>query len=146
MTKRRIANFLLVVFVAFLTYVALFLIVHFANLNNLTLQSEDYLGSATLPFSILREGNVDLNEYHETLINNYPHPDDPTFTPYYIKEDAGKYYTIRPILTPLLALPVYVPYAFFSPDISIDDIRFMSRIGGAFITALAVGLAPAPCP
>lgn len=92
-----------------------------------------------MPFSILKEGNFELNEYYEELTSAYPQPDDSTLTPYYLKESNGNYYSIRPVLTAFLATPVYIFPVLLDINIDIETIRIMSRFGGAFITALSAG-------
>ena len=133
-------KFLIAFSVSFLVYISIFFGVYALKLNHLTLQSEDYLGSATLPFSLLYEGNFNLNEYYTELTTYYPQPDDATLTPYYLRKNGENYYSIRPIWTSLLALPVYIPARVLNLEVNIELIRIMSRISGAFITALSAGL------
>lgn len=133
-------KFLIAFFASFLVYISVFFVVYSLKLNHLTLQSEDYLGSATLPFSLLYEGDFDLNEYYTELTTYYPQPDDATLTPYYLRKNGENYYSIRPIWTSLLALPVYLPIRLMNLEVDIELIRIMSRVGGAFITALSAGL------
>jgi hypothetical protein len=133
-------KFLIISLSAFFIYIGIFLTIYNLKLNHLTLQSEDYLGSATLPFSLLYEGNFDLNEYYGELTKYYPQPDDASLTPYYLRKNGENYYSIRPIWTSLMALPVYIPARLFNMDVDIEMIRIMSRIGGAFIVALSVGI------
>ena len=133
-------KFLAAFLVSFLVYLGAFLTVYALNLNHLTLQSEDYLGSTVLPFSLLYEGDFDLDEYYTKLTTYYPQPDNAALTPYYLRKDGEHYYSIRPIWTSLLALPVYLPARLMNIPVDIELIRIMSRIGGAFITALSCGL------
>lgn len=123
----------------FIAYISAFFVMYSLNLNHLVLQSEDYLGTATLPFSLVYEGNFDLNEYYDELVAYYPQPDDATLIPYYLRKNGDYYYSIRPIWTSLLALPVYIPVRVLNLEIDIELIRVMSRIGGAFIVALSCG-------
>ena len=132
-------SFWTVFLATFFFYIASFLIVYFSGINNLILQSEDLLPTSTLPFSILREGNVNLNEYYDLFVENYPNPDTKTDTPYYLKKFDNNYYSAFPVLTPFLVLPLYIIPTFLNFDSSIIGISIMSRIGGAFISALSVG-------
>ena len=133
-------KFLIAFLASFIVYISIFFGVYALKLNHLTLQSEDYLGSATLPLSLLYEGNFNLNEYYTELTTYYPQPDDATLTPYYLRKNGENYYSIRPIWTSLMALPVYIPARVLNLEVNIELIRIMSRISGAFITALSAGL------
>ena len=132
-------KFWLISGISFLIYISIFGIVYIFKLNHLVLQSEDYLGSTALPFSLLYEGDFDLNEYYTELTAYYPQPDNASFTPYYLRKIGDNYYSIRPIWTSLLALPVYIPLRLMNLEVNIELIKIMSRIGGAFITALSCG-------
>lgn len=133
-------KFLIAFSASFLIYIGVFFTIYTLKLNHLVLQSEDYIGSTVLPFSLLYEGDFDLNEYYSELTTYYPQPDNPTFTPYYLRKNGDNYYSIRPIWTSLIALPVYIPVRLVNLEVNIELIRIMSRIGGAFITALSAGL------
>ena len=124
---------------SFLVFVLSFLSVYLTKLNNLTLQSEDFLAIATVPFSIIKEGNLDLNEYYGTLSSAYPQPDDATKTPYYLKQVGEKYYSSYPMFAGFLATPFYIVPSLLNLDISIESIRVMSRLSASAMTALSVG-------
>lgn len=124
---------------AFLVFVFSFLSVYVTKLNNLALQSEDFLAISTVPFSIIKEGNLDLNEYYGTLSSAYPQPDDATQTPYYLKQVGEQYYSSYPMFAGFLATPFYIIPSLLNLDISIETIRIMSRLAGAAISALSVG-------
>ncbi len=132
-------NFITAFAVSFIVYVLAFLFIYFTHVNTLILQSEDYLGTAALPFSLLKEGNFDLNEYYSEMVAAYPQPDNPLSVPYYLREHNGNYYSIRPVLTAFLALPSYVIPVILNIPVNIETLRVMSRIGGAFIVALSAG-------
>ena len=124
----------------FVVYVLLFLSVHLTGINPLVLQSDDIIATSTLPFSILKEGNLDLDEYYGLLTKYYPQPDDPSNTPHYLRKSNGHYYNNYPMFTSFAAVPVYILPALMGADRSIEGIRIMSRLGGAFLTSLSVGL------
>lgn len=132
-------SFATITILSFLIFVSSFLSVYLTKLNNLTLQSEDFLAIATVPFSIIKEGNLDLNEYYKTLSNAYPQPDDKTQTPYYLKQAGEKYYSSYPMFAGFLSIPFYIIPAILNLDNSIETIRIMSRLAGAAISALSVG-------
>ena len=133
-------SFFSISIISFLLFVASFLSVYLTKLNNLTLQSEDFLAIATVPFSIIKEGNLDLNEYYKTLSDAYPQPDDATQTPYYLKQVGEKYYSNYPMFAGFLATPFYIIPSLLNLDISIETIRIMSRLSGSAIMAISVGL------
>lgn len=126
--------------ITFVIYVATFLTVYLLKINPLVLQSEDILPNATVPFSILNEHNFNLDEYMPILKASYPNPDDKTAKPYYTVEVNGHYYSAFPMLTALLTTPLYIVPVALNINVDIETIRVMSRIGGAFITSLSVGV------
>jgi len=132
-------SFTTITIFSFLVFVASFLSVYLTKLNNLTLQSEYFLAIATVPFSIVKEGNLDLNEYYGTLSSAYPQPDDATQTPYYLKQVGEKYYSSYPMFAGFLATPFYIIPSLLNLDISIETIRVMSRLSASAMTALSVG-------
>ena len=133
-------TFGLVFITTFIIYILTFLIVFIFNINPLILQSEDIISTATTPFSILNEGNVNLDEYMPIMKNAYPNPDDRTAKPYYTVYKNGHYYSAFPLLTSLITTPLYIVPVVLKTTVDIDTIRIMSRIGGAFIAALATGV------
>ncbi len=133
-------SFTTITVLSFLIFVSSFLSVYLTQLNNLTLQSEDFLAIATVPFSIIKEGNLDLNEYYEVLSDSYPQPDDKTQTPYYLKQVGEKYYSSYPMFAGFLATPFYIVPSLLNLDVSIESIRVMSRLSASAMTALSVGL------
>src|SRR3990167_10459715 len=133
-------SFFSISIISFLLFVASFLSVYLTKLNNLTLQCADFLSITTVPFSIVKEGNLDLNEYYKTLSEAYPQPDDATQTPYYLKQVGEKYYSNYPMFAGFLATPFYIIPSLLNLDISIETIRIMSRLSGSAIMAISVGL------
>lgn len=133
-------SFTIVTITSFLFFVFSFLFIYLTKLNNLTLQSEDFLAIATVPFSIVKEGNLDLNEYYGTLSLAYPQPDDATQTPYYLKQVGDKYYSSYPMFAGFISIPFYIIPSILNFDISIETIRIMSRLSASALTAISVGL------
>lgn len=133
------ASFISVTVISFLIFVSSFVFVYKTKQFKLTLQSEDFLAISTIPFSIVKEGNFDLDEYYQVLSSNYPQPDDPTETPYYLKKIGTHYYSNYPMFASFISLPFYILPSFFIKDVDIETIRIMSRLAGSALTALSVG-------
>ncbi len=136
----KIREFVYVFFAFFVFYFASFLFVYKSGLNPQILQSEDFIATATVPFSIVKERNLDLNEYYIVLTENYPHPDNPYLIPYYLKPVGEKLYSFFPSFTAIIVTPLYILPTLYGYDQSIDGIRILSRLGGAFISSLSVAI------
>lgn len=135
-----IKEFVYVFLAFFLIYFGSFLLVNKTGMNPQTLQSEDFISTAVLPFSIIKEHNLDLNEYYDLLTANYPHPDDPTLVPYYLKPVGQKVYSFFPSFTAFIVTPLYIVPAYMGYDQSIEGIRILSRLSGAFVTSLSAAV------
>ncbi len=139
--QNEIRQFVYIFLGFFVLYFSLFLLVYKTGLNKQTFQSEDFISTTTLPFSLIKQQDFDLNEYYETLVINYPHPDNFFLTPYYLKQVGSKFYSFFPTMTSILILPLYVLPALTSNyDQSIEALGIMSRLGGAYLTALSVAV------
>jgi len=112
------------------------LAVYCANLRVLT--SGDSLPTRVLPFSILREGNFDLNEFTwERTRSGY--------LPYYLRGTGAHLYSMSTIATPLVVTPLYIVPAWLLAHygVSYDDVRarvlivVMERLSAAILTALS---------
>jgi hypothetical protein len=104
--------------------------------NGVTKASGDTLPARYLPFSILREGNFDLNEFQFLYAQGIP---------YYLRHLNSRYVSNYPVGPALAALPFYlIPALGAVPptDKLIADLEKTRRgvHGGAF------GLHPLPCP
>jgi hypothetical protein len=112
------------------------LAVYCSNLR--VLASGDSLPTRVLPFSILREGNLDLNEFTWERTRNGR-------LPYYLRGTGKHLYPMSPIATPLVITPLYVVPAWLLVhyNISYDDVRarvliaVMERLSAAILTALS---------
>ena len=105
----------------------------------------DSLPTRVLPFSILREGNLDLNEF--TWAESPQRP-----WPYYIhaeeKDGTIRFYSVSTIATAVLVTPLYVPAAAWLAwnDISYNDSRarvvmvLMEKLSAAILTALSAAV------
>jgi hypothetical protein len=98
----------------------------------------DSLPTRVLPFSILREGNLDLNEFtwDRTRAGRLP---------YYLRGTGKHLYSASTIATPLVVTPLYVVPAWLLAHYAIpyDDVRarvlivVMERLSAAILTALS---------
>lgn len=112
------------------------LAVYCSNLRVLT--SGDSLPTRVLPFSILREGNLDLNEFTwERMRSGY--------LPYYLRGTGEHLYSMSAIATPIVVAPLYVVPSWLLAHygVSYDDVRarvlivVMERLAAAVLTALS---------
>jgi hypothetical protein len=101
----------------------------------------DSLPTRALPFSVLREGNLTLDEFSWNR--------GPTGRlPYYVAQRGEHIYSVSTIATALVVTPLYVLPAWWlaAHGVSYDDVRArvliaaMERIAAATETALAVAL------
>lgn len=100
----------------------------------------DSLPARYLPFSILREGNFDLDEFDWLYAAERPYFLRPT--------PDGRWASTFPVATPLVVTPLYVPAVRWLAARGIDDgdARFrlvammMERLGAAVTTAVSVSL------
>ena len=136
----NIREFVRVFGLFFVFYFLSFFIIYKSGLNKQVIQSEDFIATATLPFSLIKEQNYDLDEYYDLLTEFHPNPDGPLLTPYYLKETNGHFYSFFPTFTAVLAIPLYIIPSYMKYDYSIEAIGILSRMGGAFITALSVAV------
>jgi hypothetical protein len=101
----------------------------------------DSIPTRLLPFSILREGDLDLNEYPWQR-------NAQGRLPYYVHEIGPHIYSVSTIATALVVTPLYVVPAWYlsSAGIAEDDVRArvvvvaMERISAAVLTALSASL------
>lgn len=115
------------------------LAVYCSNLR--VLATGDNLPTRVLPFSILREGNLDLNEFTWERTRNGR-------LPYYLHSTGKHLYPVSTIATPLVITPLYVVPAWMLAHygIAYDDVRarvlivVMERLSAATLTALSAVL------
>ena len=114
-----------------------------ASLTNLRpMGSGDTIGARLLPFSLLREGNLDLDEFA------WLHP-APGGGRYFLLRDAdGHWRSKYPVATPLVATPVAWPFLRWADaqGIADQDARFrlltavFERLAAALLGAVSVAL------
>jgi hypothetical protein len=111
--------------------------VYLANLR--PMGAADANPTRLLPFSILREGNLDLDEFYWLRFHQQK--------PYFLKRDsAGHWRSKYPIVTPLLVTPLALPFVWWSQawNITDDDARFrlvvaiFDRVAAALLAASSV--------
>jgi hypothetical protein len=115
------------------------LAVYCSNLR--VLASGDSLPTRVLPFSILREANLDLNEF------TWERTRDGRL-PYYLHGTGKHLYSVSSVATPLVVTPLYVVPAWILAHygIAYDDVRarvlivVMERLSAAILTALSAVL------
>jgi hypothetical protein len=76
------------------------------------------------------------------MIAKYPHPDDKKqergLTPFYLKKVNGHYLSAFPIITPLIAAPIYaVPFYLDKLNVTWENLAILGHITGAFIVSLS---------
>lgn len=101
----------------------------------------DTIPARLLPFSVLREGNLDLDEF--TWLQSLEPP------PYFLRHTSGGHWVSKyPVLTPLLVTPLALPAVWWTQhqQIDDDDVRFRlaaiitERIAAACIAAASVAV------
>lgn len=98
----------------------------------------DSVPTRRLPFSLLREGNLDLDEF------SWERSERGTL-PYFVHAHGGHIYSVTPIATAIVATPLYVLPAWWlaHAHIDYDDVRarvlevVMERVTAAALTALS---------
>lgn len=102
----------------------------------------DALAFRYLPYSILYEGNFDLDEFHEKLITLYPtdlyeYPSGEKI-PYYLIKVKGHYLSSSGIGPSLLSLPfLFIPIVFFHLHPESWMIIFLSKLTASVFIALS---------
>jgi len=131
---------LVIFFVSFLVYFFTWFGLYKAEINSLPLQSEDIVPSIFTGISIVKENTIYLNNYYEMMTSKYPQPDNPSNTPFYLKKVGDNYLSAFPILSSIVALPVFYIYLQFTSNVTWDDVYNLSHLSGAFVMSLATVL------
>jgi 4-amino-4-deoxy-L-arabinose transferase-like glycosyltransferase len=112
------------------------------NINGRTIGSGDTIPASFLPFSILENHNLYLDQYYNYFNSTFQ-------PPYFVSEIGGHYLSTYPIVTPVLVTPLYVmQFLFFklnhypldmysSPGFAIV-IPLMEKLSGSLIATLSV--------
>jgi hypothetical protein len=143
-------TFFTIVLGAFFMYFFSWIFVSKVGINNLSIQSEDTLPAMFLPFAIIRDHTLYLDNYYQQLIQRYPQPDDKNFVkgnvPFYLvrvfNTDKSSYHYLSafPIITPLLVLPLYLIPVFAGLVASWDTVTFLAHAGASLIIAISGGV------
>ena len=113
-------------------------LIYLANLR--LMGSWDTVPARMVPLTILRDGNVDLDEF--SWLRRLESE------PYFLSTRRGRLRSRYPVIVPLLATPMYVPIVWWLErhQVANDDIRLRlaavvgERVGAAAIAAASVGL------
>jgi hypothetical protein len=136
-------SFIKVVGLSFLVYFLSWFLVYLVGVNSLAIQSEDTLPAVFLPVSIIKGEGLYLDKYYDMLLDRYPHPDDKDYqrglTPFYLRKVGSHYVSAFPIMTGILAVPVYFFPVIFNMSITWEHLIFLSHISSALIVALSGG-------
>src|SRR5262250_634701 len=121
--------------VALILFSAL-LVIYVANFR--VLGSADSIPTRLLPFSVLREGNLDLDEF------TWQRGRDGRL-PYYVHQPGRHIYSVATIATGLVVTPLYILPAWWlaAHGVGYDDVRArilivaMERVSASLLTALS---------
>jgi uncharacterized protein Veg len=110
------------------------------NLNMRPIGSGDTLPATLLPFSILFNHNLYLDQFSNYLIE--------TYSPYFIVEVEGHYLSSYPIVTPVLITPIYIilyillNFLHYPIDLSVPGFAIivyaMGKLSASLIASLSV--------
>ena len=137
--KARISKPFFLFTLSFFVYFFSWLLVYKIGINETLIQSEDTLPAFFLPASLSLEGDFDLDEYFELLVSRYPQPDGAR-VPFYLEEVEEHFYSAFPVVTPLLAVPVYFLPLKLGLPISFETISLLGHISAALIVAASVAV------
>lgn len=152
-------TFLKITVVAFLIYFFSWFAVYKTGINKLSIQSEDTLPAMFLPVTLIKEGTFYVDTYYEMLIKAYPNPDDKSYTkgliPFYLRKvtawepssnvnvaamvPRAHYISAFPVITGLLALPVYAIPLALGMSITWPNLTILAHITAALIVAFSGG-------
>lgn len=136
-------KFLILVLVSFSIYFFSWLGVYKTNINSLAIQSEDTIPALFLPISIIKDGNLYLDKFYPMMLARYPHPDDKKqllgLVPFYLRVAGSHYVSAFPIITALLAVPVYLLPVLSGMPLTWEMLIILSHVTGALIVALSGG-------
>ena len=134
-------TFLKIVLGSFLIYFASWYFLFKTNINTLPIQSEDTVSTIFTSVAIIKDHSLYIDKYYQMLIQRYPHPDDKNqlkgLTPFYLKKVGDHYLTAFPIITSIVALPVFIPIILGAP-ITWDNLIILSHIASSLIMAITV--------
>ncbi|MFC1722210.1 hypothetical protein ACFL0C_01025 [Patescibacteria group bacterium] len=122
-------------------YFVSWLVVYSLGINSLSIQSEDTIPSMFLPVSIIKDKTLYADKYYDLIIKSYPHPDDKDYslglTPFYFRKAGPHYITAFPIISGLLALPIFALPLMFGMSISWLNVTVLSHLTSAITVGLS---------
>lgn len=134
-------NLILIFASAFVLYFGAWFAVYSLRLNTLAIQSEDTVPAILVPLTILKHNSLFLDDYVPMMLQKYPHPDDKKYLkgllPFYLRKVDNHYVSAFPIITPILALPVYFPFVAFNIPVTWENLAMVSHIASALIVAVS---------
>jgi len=139
--------FFKIVISATLIYFFSWIFAYKIGVNDLSIQSEDTLPAMFMPVTIIKEGTIYLDSYYDMLLEKYPHPHDKDsrkgLVPFYLRKVVGTesdhYVSAFPIITPILALPIYFFPVILGVAINFQNLTILAHITSALIVALSGG-------
>jgi hypothetical protein len=136
--KRSITTILLV---TFCVYFFSWLVVYKLKINSLPIQSEDTVPALFLPLAIIKNHTLYLDEYYPMMLDRYPNPDDRTrelgMNPFYVREVGEHVVSAFPIITPLIALPIYYFAVLGNVNFDWNALSILAHLTGALIMSLS---------
>jgi hypothetical protein len=133
--KAPIVVFLLSFFCYFFVWLGLFLV----NKNKILIQSEDAIPATYVPLSLLKGNGFVLTEYYDYFIKNWPNPENRLGKPYYLfRFKKWEFVSAFTVITPILAMPFYLPISVLNVDYVSPLIPITARFASSFFVSLSV--------
>lgn len=126
---------------SFLVYFLGWALVYFSGVNRLLIQSEDTLPAMFLPVALIKDHTIYLDNYYTMLVKRYPQPDDKKqllgLTPFYLKKVDGHYLSAFPLVSGVLAIPIYLVPILFGTPITWFNLSVLAKIAAVVIVSLS---------
>lgn len=148
-------TFFKIVLLASLVYFFSWFTVYKLGINKLSIQSEDTIPAMFIPVTLIKDQTLYADKYYQMIRSQYPNPDDKTFakdlTPFYFRKVMQEekvenqvvrvthYVSAFPIITGLLAIPVYFVPVILGMPITFENLTVLAHVTSALITALSGG-------
>ena len=136
-------RFFAVVLISFLVYFVSWFVVYSLGINKLAIQSEDTVPAMFLPVTLLKEGTFYANTYYDLILHRFPNPEDKNFdkdlVPFYFKKVGNNYVSAFPVITPFLAIPVYLSLIVLNLPVTFNNLIILSHISSSLILAFTGG-------
>lgn len=98
------------------------------NINFRIIATSDSIGASFLPLSLIRELNFNLDEFSFLYKDNVP---------YYLTRSKGHIYHNYSLITPLLAVPIYLPPTLCGIVDSYGKILFLAKVSASVMASLS---------